>query len=344
MKILVVGDIHIAPTSSILKRRGSQFTMRLENCIKSIEWCENIAKEYGCEAEVFLGDTFDKPNLDQETITAVKNIAWNDITKYFIVGNHESEEADLKYSSVNILKADKRIIVNNPRTYMIEPNTKIHFIPYVTEVDRKPLNEYFDDLKDSSRHIIFSHNDIAGIQMGVVVSKSGFEIDDIVNNCDLFMNGHLHNGTWVVKNKIRNLGILVGQNFGEDASKYPHNVTILDTDTLECIDIENPYAFNFYNLSVQTDKDLMQFTKLKNNAVISVKCAKSLVDAVRQCIEVSTNIIESRVIIQQENLSDTPELAVQDLRVDHLQKLAEFCKEKIDNTEILNLELQEICK
>ena len=41
--------------------------------------------------------------------------------------------------------------------------------------------------------IILSHNDLAGLQLGKYISKTGFDINDIDKNCALFINGHLHN-------------------------------------------------------------------------------------------------------------------------------------------------------
>ena len=90
MKILVVGDIHVCKQSSIITGFGDRYTDRLENCIKSINWCERTAVEKNCDSIVYLGDFFDKPNLDEITLTAIKDIQWSDIQKYVIVGNHES--------------------------------------------------------------------------------------------------------------------------------------------------------------------------------------------------------------------------------------------------------------
>lgn len=45
--------------------------------------------------------------------------------------------------------------------------------------------------------------------MGKYKSIDGFDIDDIENNCDKFINGHLHNGSKVT-NKIFNIGNLTG--------------------------------------------------------------------------------------------------------------------------------------
>lgn len=343
MKILIVGDIHIAPTSSIVKNRGEKFTLRLENCIKSINWCEKIAKENNCDLEVFLGDTFDKPNLDQETITAIRDIKWNSISKYMIIGNHESAESDLAFSSTNVFNSSKIKIINNIHSEMTENDTELLFLPYITENNRADLDSYTNKL--ASKRIIFSHNDISGIQLGPIISKTGFKVEDILNNCDMFINGHLHNGTWVKQNRIRNLGILTGANFGEDADKYPHNIMILDTDTMTYTDIENPFAFNFYNITVNSKIDFDKFSKLKTNSVVSVKCNDDLVIELHELIDNNVNIICSRVVIQHIDHTETDtQPNITDLRVDHLQKLIEFCKEKIDYSQMLEIELQEICK
>lgn len=45
--------------------------------------------------------------------------------------------------------------------------------------------------------------------MGQFISKAGFDINDIEDNCDLFINGHLHNGSKIT-DKIFNVGNLTG--------------------------------------------------------------------------------------------------------------------------------------
>ena len=66
-------------------------------------------------------------------------------------------------------------------------------------------------------------------------------------------------------------------------------------------------------------------------------------ETVRQKIEETTNIIESRVIIvrQYEEAVETTEL---DLTVDHLTRFIECCKANIENSSVLEEELSEICK
>ena len=232
MKIALATDNHFCEKSSIVQKMGTKYTLRLENQLKSIEWFENTALEKGCSAIIYLGDFFDKSSLTDKEITASKDILWNNLKHYFIIGNHESGDSGLLFSSTKTLESIDRILISEPKKTDLG-NCELCFLPYITESDRVPLNIYFGP-KTAKPRIILSHNDIAGIQMGPVVSRTGFSIEEIESSCDLFINGHLHNGQ-AITNKIINLGNLTGKDFGEDATKYKHNIAILDTDTLRVL-------------------------------------------------------------------------------------------------------------
>jgi hypothetical protein len=205
------------------------------------------------------------------------------------------------------------------------------------------LNEYFTERTFNPHRIIFSHNDISGIQMGPVVSKTGFSIEEIEANCDLFLNGHLHNGQ-ALSTKVINLGNLTGKDFGEDALKHSHNIAILDTKTMSLSYIENPYAYNFYKIQIDNESDIYCLDQLKNNAVLSIKCEQSLVETVRQKVETLNNVLESRMIVTKKYTEETSETTELDLTVDHLARFIECCKATIENSSMLDEELSEICK
>ena len=315
MRIALATDNHFCEKSSIVQKMGTKYTLRLENQLKSIEWFERLAVEKHCDVVIYLGDFFDKSSLTDKEITATKDIFWNDLKHYFIIGNHESGDSGLLFSSTKTLES----------------------------TDRIPLSDYFGT-KTLKPRIILSHNDIAGIQMGPVISQTGFSIEEIESNCDLFINGHLHNGQ-AVTNKIINLGNLTGKDFGEDATRYKHNIAILDTDTLRIELIENPYAFNFYKLDINSADDINKLINLKNQAVLSVKCKDFLLSTVKSTIEANSDkIVESRVIAVRELVAGTEEADITDLTVDHLARFVECCKNNIDNSAILEEELAEICK
>jgi DNA repair exonuclease SbcCD nuclease subunit len=343
MKILCFTDNHFCERASIISRYGTKYSLRLENQIQSINWLEELAVEKGCGLVVCLGDFFDKPHLTDQEITALQEVKWSNIPHYFIVGNHESEEINLQYSSTNALKATNRIIIDSPSLQPFE-DFELAFLPYVTESDKKPLSEYFSPLTEKPR-IMLSHNDLLGIQMGPVVSKSGFAPEEIESVCTCCLNGHLHNGQ-TITSRILNLGNLTGKDFGEDAFRYEHKVVVIDTDTFNFEFIENPYAFNFYKIDVFKKADLDLLTKVKHNAVLSIKCDEQYISAVRTIITDSPFIIEARVILVKQFATDGSETAVDisDLTVDQCVKFAECCREKLENTPILEAELAEILK
>ncbi len=341
MKILLFADLHMCPQASIINKWGTKYPKRLENCINSINWAERKAEELCCDYIISLGDFFDKPDLTSETITACQEIQWSWLQHYHIVGNHDASNSSLIFNSVNCLSNDNHKIITEPLMLSAD-DCDLCFLPYVTECDRKPLAEYFPRYEYNLHRIIFSHNDISGIQLGPVVSKTGFGIEEIEANCDLWLNGHLHNGQAITP-KVINLGNLTGKDFGEDSFRYSHSVAVLDTSTMTLTYIENPYAYNFYKIQIECEADLSQLDTLKANAVVSIKCVQNLVEQVRQKIEDTPNIIESRVILvrQYEESVETTEL---DLTVDHLTRFIECCKASIENSTILEEELSEICK
>lgn len=341
MKIGICGDIHVCKQSSIITGNGKKFTQRLDNCIESINWFEEITAKNGCDQLIYLGDFFNTPDLDEKTITAIRDIKWNSIPKVVLVGNHDSSEFDLKFNASKAIESDNIKIINAPSANIVGDTTLV-YLPYIVETDKKPLTDYIKT--KTSKTIVFSHNDIKGIQMGPVMSTLGFELEDINKNVNLFINGHLHNGMKISDHLI-NLGILTGQNFGEDASKYNHNIMILDTDTLQYELIENPFAFNFYKLDIKTTDDLKLLDTLKNQAVLLIKCDEKLIEALKaKLVLVKEKLAETRIITVREVIADGKAEDITELVMDHLAKFCECCKEKIDNTAILETELAEICK
>jgi len=346
MKILIYADNHFCERSSIISRFGTDYTVRLENQIKSINWAENLAEERGCQYVICLGDFFDKPSLTQDELTALRDLKWaSGCAHYFLVGNHESEEADLHYSSTKALEGRNRFVISEPKLFE-EPGFELAFLPYIVESNRRPVSEYFKPMSEGSFRILCSHNDLFGIQMGPAVSSIGFKPEELAEYCSICFNGHLHNGQWVIKDKVLNLGNLTGKDFGEDAYRYPHRIAIVDTDKQTVEFVENPHAFNFYKIDIVSEADLVKLTKLKNNAVIQVRCLARFAEQVRQIIAENKSgaIIESRLIIIHEAANEETAVDISDLTVDQHVKFAECCRACLENSEILEQELAEILK
>lgn len=344
MRILIFGDTHWSTYSSILRTRGSKFSTRLENLIKSVNWVEQVSKDKNCDEVICLGDFFDRSDLTAEEISALKEINWNkDVIHHFIVGNHESGVSSLIYNSTDALNKPNFIIEFKANKYDKDEFADLYFIPYIIEDERKDLKTYLTDIDPNKKHIIFSHNDLKGVQYGAVESKEGFTIPEIEANCDYFINGHIHNGKWITS-KILNLGNLTGQCFNEDAFTYTHSICILDTETLQIEFIQNPFAFNFCKIEVHTEEDLKLFDKVKPNSVISIKCLEKYVDKVKEILNTNSNIIESKTIIQREivdvGTGETVELGSSD----YLQQFYDFAVERLGKNEVVLHELSEVCK
>ena len=342
MRILCFTDNHFCEKSSILTKYGTRYTLRLENQIESINWLETLALTKQCDFVVCLGDFFDHANLTDQEITALKELPWSNIPHFFLVGNHESEENDLQYSSTMALLGYNREVITHPSLVTFD-DTELAFLPYIVESNRKPITEYFSTDPKKLR-ILFSHNDILGLQLGPVVSRSGFSIDELESVSHLCLNGHLHNGQ-AISPRVINLGNLTGKDFSEDATKYTHKVIIIDTDTMNVEFFENPYAFNFYKIEINNTEDFMFLENLKPNAIVSIKCKDSLIKDVRAVIEKYSNILESRIIAIRDASEATLEsFDTANLYIDQCAKFAECCRSKLDNSEILEAELAEILK
>ena len=363
MKLLLYSDLHFSTYSSILRSRGEKYSTRLEGLIKTLNWIEEQAVEEECNCICCLGDFFDKPELTSEEITALSEVKFNNtIPHWMLVGNHEINAHNLSISSMHNFNLLKTFHVIDSIQKITFTNTDIYFLPYIFEQDRVPLHEIIS--KTGNKIIVLSHNDISGIQMGQFKSTEGYNVQDIDANCDLFINGHLHNGEKITK-KIINIGNISGQNFSEDAFKYDHNIIILDTDTLAYKYIQNPYAFNFYKLDFTEENNIDLLNgisfKIKHNAVVSVKCKK---DNTYECIRTrfdpnynlydpndkvsirfpkNCNVIESRFIVEYPKEAEGIDKKQIDFNTDHISLFTQFILQNIGDSDIIRDELKEVC-
>ena len=330
MKIMVYGDVHWCENSSIVRGIGKKYSKRLENLIESISWVESLSKEQGCDLIVMLGDFFDKSILTAQEISALNEIEWSNIEKIFITGNHEIGRSDRTYATSDVFSSFPKSMVVSQPTEFVFSGKSCYFLPYFLEKDRPQITNHYD--------YIFSHNDIAGIQMGQFLSNEGFKIEEIESSCTYYFNGHIHNGMFVGKN-IVNIGNLSGQNFSEDALIYSHNVVILDTDTNKLEFFENPYAFNFYKLGVINSYS--ELSELKNNAVVSMTVNRGNEDLIR-AVDNDPRIVAKRIMLKTSNQNESSSDTVEFEAVDYLQKFVEFIKNNMEMTDIVKEELSKV--
>lgn len=350
MKLLIYADPHWSSYSSIVRSRGEKYSTRLENLIKTMSWIESEAITKGCDAVVCLGDFFDKSELNSEEVTALQEVAWSEIPHWFIVGNHEMGRGNLEHSSSHLFNLLPTASVIDEVKFYNTNDTTIVSIPYILESNRKPLKEYLGNYPLKENVIIFSHNDIAGIQMGKFVSTTGFSIEEIEENCNLFLNGHLHNDTEIGK-KIINVGNITGQNFSEDAFNHNHKAFILDTDEKSLIPIINPYAFNFYKIDLIDcrptidDKSIQNtLSSLKSPAVATIKINTDIEFIVRDLLTTCDNIIECRIIKESLSEINPIDMIEDDFSIDHIKKFQQYVYDNLGTSELMLNELERVSK
>lgn len=345
MRLLVFGDVHWSSYSSIIRSRGVKYSTRLENLIQSLNWVTATADYAKCNAVVCLGDFFDKAELNSEELTALEEWKLNtNIPHYFLVGNHETGRSTLEMSSAHVLSLSSNCyVVSQPSMLLDDVGTELCFLPYVFEAVRQPLQEYFP--KSDANRIIFSHNDLSGVQMGKFTSKEGFSVTDIAENCRLFVNGHLHNGCSPAP-KVVNIGNLSGQNFSEDASHFRHCVMIIDTETFHVDYYENPYAFNFYKLDFSSCGDdgeyiQQELDKCTTNSVVTIKVNPENKFTVDDLLSCTPNIIESRIIVDM-SVKENVEYQKNDVSfsVDHIKQFDSFIREQLGSSKEVLEELR----
>ena len=316
-----------------------------------MNWIESEAQKQNCDHIVCLGDYFDKSELNSEEVTALQEINWSNLEHWFIVGNHEMGRSNLEHSSSHLFQLLPNANVIDYIFVSSEGDTSIVMLPYILENNRTSLKEYLEPYRNqlAENIIILSHNDIAGIQMGNFLSTTGFTIEEIEENCNLFINGHLHNES-DIGTKIINLGNITGQNFSEDAFRYSHKAAILDTVEKSLIYIENPYAMNFYKVTLNhmdalQDEKLIKATLavLKYPAVATIRIDAKQGDIVKNILATCDNIIEHRIIVDgvAENKSIT---ITNEVTLDHIQKFQMYVMENIGKDELTLNELERVSK
>lgn len=347
MKILLFSDVHWSATSSIVRTMAEKYTTRLQLLLESMNWVNNQAIIHQCDLMICAGDFFDRTTINDLELTALKDIKWNNLPCYFLVGNHESSVADLHLNLLKALENEKHIIVDKPEFSLDLNGCIVNFLPYIAASEKKPLVDYFKSFDLNKKHIIISHNDLAGIQYGKFLSTAGFSIDEITQMGDLYLNGHLHNSEWI-SSKVLNLGSLSAHNFTNDSFKYSYGAWLLDTETLQLNFLENPYGLNFYKIVIEQQNDFMQLGSLKQNAVVAISCKKNLIEELKNKFDANCypNIIAKKLVTifdYEQSSLDTQNNVTTLCNIDHVQRFIDFCHEKLGTNKCIDDELYEIC-
>lgn len=256
-----------------------------------------VFKENGCSIVVCLGDMTDKSSLTSEEITAMSQL--EGIREHLLlVGNHCRSDKSGKINSLNLVSDS----IFEPRVETLG-GRKFLFLPYNSSLVDLSLYKDID--------VILSHNDIKRYDLGGHFSIEGYELTTIVDHCKLFINGHLHNGGWLVNNRVVNLGQLSGMNFSSCGGQWEPSIGILDTETLDLEIIENPYAYRFKKETFDTLVKLRNYIKSLPDVgryVLQVKVPSSIIDSARSILSKSEKVDAFRLLILKSEKVKTQEV------------------------------------
>ena len=104
MKIGIYSDVHISRTSSIMPlylNENSKYTLRLQNCINSMNEMYQTFENKNVDLIINCGDTFNSHTISVDEISSYLDINHKSFCKELvIVGNHD------KYNNVFKLQVD----------------------------------------------------------------------------------------------------------------------------------------------------------------------------------------------------------------------------------------------
>lgn len=323
MKFLVVADMHLAYTSSILPiyNKDSKYTTRLQYMIDTVKWYEELANKEKVDYIINLGDLTDSNILRSEELTALAeaySCRYEDsIPEIYIVGNHDTLTDDHRFSSTSILRNVPNFqVITEPRKITLNTMTKtgnvidsvdVTFLPYMNwkKIDHEFLKKWNSD-------ILFSHIDIMGSSLYKVFGNDlGIDPNMLCMYFNEVYNGHIHlqERLECSKNNVWNVGSLTSSSFS-DSNNYIPGAHIINTETKEFKTIPNPYNILFRKFKVASidefKKKINSFDK-SYKYVIRAEIPFNIKDDIAKLIEKEENIIANRLILDRKKISLTEE-------------------------------------
>lgn len=321
MKFLVVADMHLAYTSSILPiyNKDSKYTTRLQYMIDTVKWYEELAVKEKVDYIINLGDLTDSNILRSEELTALSEAyscrSQDSIPEIYITGNHDTLTNDHRFSATSILSNIPNFtVITEPRKITLNTMTKtgntidnvdVTFLPYI---NWKKID--FEFLKKISSDILFSHIDILGSALYKSFGNDiGIEPNELCMFFNQIYNGHIHLQERIKCNKenIWNVGSLTSVSFS-DSNNYIPGAHIVDTNTNQFKTIPNPYNILFRKFKITSVSDCK--SKLENldksyKYVLRLEIPFNLKQDIENLINKDENIIASRLILDRKKISLT---------------------------------------
>ena len=340
MKIGIYADAHFSLNSSIILGQTNSLEGRLNHLIDSFEWMYELFRTNGVGVIIDLGDLTDSYVVRAEEITAVsKALSFNEvIPEFHILGNHERLDYNGSISSISFVDNIDNQNVISDLTVMTLDNKSVTLLPYSNGY----TDEYIESLQDTD--YLFTHLDILGSDTGGWSLTEGIKPNVLANKFGLTVNGHIHNGSWVIPNKVLNLGSISGQNFSSRQIAWNPSVMILDTDTNQYLLYENPYALIFVNKSCSTIDKVVKLINgiTEGTYAVQLRVPVSLVEETRKVVQTNPHIVASRIMTKSDK-AELEKLGFEEIEhVDSIDGGFEQLVKFIDSQESLPYNIDDI--
>lgn len=298
---------------------------------------------------VMGGDLTDTTTIRSEELTAITdafNFRNTSTPEIGVLGNHERISTDGSVNSINYLNLLPNYKLYTSPGFCPLGDTLICILPY-NEYSKDDIDKFIEESKiqksnSSCDHmILLSHNDIYGADLGGFTSNGGLDPKLLANTYDMTLNGHIHNGSWVIKDKVLNAGSLSGQNFSSKFLHWQPSVIIYDSEDNSVKFYENPYALRFKTINANT---MSEFTKqigsIPDDRIygISVKAPSELSEDIRLQLDNMNNVANFRIRETYDNGSTEEQRKLEEF--DNLQNFSEnsyqvlynYVKDKADTS------------
>lgn len=282
MKIGIYSDAHFSKHSSILvgKAPGSEYTKRLNTLVNSFEWLYKTFEQHGADLIINCGDMTSSETISSEENSAIaKSLSFGGkIPEIHLLGNHEIQDANRKFSSVDLIEGYSHCRIIRELTVIKNSPVSMIFIPYISdELSLSQIQEKLLGVEYPS--IVFSHVGYLGeglLNGNGFIDTNGIDKDTVLLNSNILriFNGHLHNPLEV--ERYIQVGSLIGNGFGDSYAFSKPRILIYDTEADKLEAYTNPYAILFY--------------KLKAKGITDLKTGLDSLDCSPKCLQVSCSL------------------------------------------------------
>lgn len=220
---------------------------------------------------IHLGDAFDnRRSIDLQSLNWTKRVVLDPLRKYkvhMIVGNH-----DIYYKNTNEVSSPKLLLQNYQNIKVYDQCSEIdldgNLFLLIPWINQQNYEKTFELVKTTTCKGAFGHLELHGFRISKFVTMEGGLDCDCFKTIPYLYSGHFHTRSVSRDGRIRYIGNPY-EMFWSDVNDE-RGFCILDTDTMEITEINNPYKM-FYEV-LYTDNIKLSKSDLQNykNKIVKV--------------------------------------------------------------------------